>query len=417
MPTLHLCLAGAFAYLTPNQAEPDWSNVPAEGVTNPLNLFGINRPNITSYLKWRNTNTWRIALSELQNILNSQTDLPKFNFNAGYDNLLTLGQYTLNNSNSAPLLADISEGNLKSRDRQWQLTTNSRAEDTISVDSVQVNIIRAWNPADINSGSDGWAVASNQPSQITSLEDQYSSVKIMPNHLAGSEIAIDKFGGKETSPHKSVLQVTSRHSGHFAELPYTVGEIAVDELGANNPFFTKNVSENGSSEIDTFNINSTFFKLSQNDVRQDTTLKVSIPSIVPSQELFNSNLSHANTSLLTSIDSTAQSIWHTNTSIDLTFDITNLPTGQLAEATITRYDTNGRPNAATISIDTDANGVGWFIDPTPQDNTEYTGIENYFTADPNSPESRVGNAHQLGCIITTQKHHLHRWCFLVKFSH
>ncbi len=65
--------------------------------------------------------------------------------------------------------------------------------------------------------------------------------------------------------------------------------------------------------------------------------------------------------------------------------ITNLPTGQLASATITGYDSNGRPNAATISIDDDANGVGWFLDSTPGDNSEFTGTDTYFQATPNSP--------------------------------
>ncbi|WP_232432149.1 Ig-like domain-containing protein [Chamaesiphon minutus] len=110
-------------------------------------------------------------------------------------------------------------------------------------------------------------------------------------------------------------------------------------------------------------------------------------SLVTSQQFFSSHPSHGNTSLLTSIYSTAQSIWHTKTSINLAFDITNLPTGQLAEATITGYDNLGRPNTATITIDDDANGVGWFIDSTPQDNIEFTGTDMYFQAAPNSAAS------------------------------
>jgi hypothetical protein len=58
------------------------------------------------------------------------------------------------------------------------------------------------------------------------------------------------------------------------------------------------------------------------------------------------------------------------------FAITNLPTGQLAKATITGYDTNGRPKTATINIDDDANGVGWFVDSTPGDSSEFRGGMN-----------------------------------------
>jgi DNA/RNA endonuclease G (NUC1) len=91
--------------------------------------------------------------------------------------------------------------------------------------------------------------------------------------------------------------------------------------------------------------------------------------------------------LLTNIYSTAQTLWHTTTPINLNFEITNLPTGQLAEGTITSYNTNGTPKTATITIDNDANGVGWFLDTTPQDNSEFTGLDNYLQATPNSPAS------------------------------
>jgi hypothetical protein len=44
----------------------------------------------------------------------------------------------------------------------------------------------------------------------------------------------------------------------------------------------------------------------------------------------------------------------------------------LAEGTITSYNTNGTPKTATIGIDDDANGLGWYIDSTPWDNSEYS---------------------------------------------
>ncbi|WP_334850671.1 PKD domain-containing protein [Nostoc sp.] len=70
----------------------------------------------------------------------------------------------------------------------------------------------------------------------------------------------------------------------------------------------------------------------------------------------------------------ASDLWQTlfDPTFNLTLQITDLPTGQLAEAQITNYDTQGRPNGGTILIDDDANGIGWFIDPTPNDNSEFT---------------------------------------------
>jgi hypothetical protein len=49
----------------------------------------------------------------------------------------------------------------------------------------------------------------------------------------------------------------------------------------------------------------------------------------------------------------------------------DLPTGQLAEATLTGFDASGRPNSGTLTLDLDGNGLGWFIDSTPWENSEF----------------------------------------------
>jgi hypothetical protein len=56
------------------------------------------------------------------------------------------------------------------------------------------------------------------------------------------------------------------------------------------------------------------------------------------------------------------------TPFNLKIEITDLPTGQLAEANITHFDSNGLPTSGTLTHlfhrrfanDTDANGLGWF---------------------------------------------------------
>jgi hypothetical protein len=60
------------------------------------------------------------------------------------------------------------------------------------------------------------------------------------------------------------------------------------------------------------------------------------------------------------------------TPFNLNIEITDLPTGQLAEATIAGFDSTGRPNSGTLYLDIDANGLGWYIDPTPWNNSEYS---------------------------------------------
>jgi hypothetical protein len=152
-------------------------------------------------------------------------------------------------------------------------------------------------------------------------------------------------------------------------------------------------TEIDSSKIDLTKIGSIQVDPSQHSICEIDSMKidsskVTLPSSITLQQLLSSHLqTHNVTPILSNIYNTAQTLWHTTTPINLTFDITNLPTGQLAEGTITSYNTNGTPKTATITIDDDANGVGWFIDPTPQDNSEFTGVDNYLQATPNSPAS------------------------------
>jgi hypothetical protein len=93
------------------------------------------------------------------------------------------------------------------------------------------------------------------------------------------------------------------------------------------------------------------------------------------------------------------------------FAITNLPTGQLAEGTITSYNTNGTSKTATITIDDDANGVGWFIDTTPGDSSEFRrgdggteGLGDYYIANPNS--AAAGKYDLLTAILHEMGHTL-----------
>ena len=89
------------AYLTPNRAEPFlyWWNEPeaegvdprlvsrVEGYPHPLkqfldnrkNIILGNRNNITSREQWRDPETWKMTVPELEDILDTRTDIPNFN--------------------------------------------------------------------------------------------------------------------------------------------------------------------------------------------------------------------------------------------------------------------------------------------------------------------------------------------------
>jgi large repetitive protein len=142
------------------------------------------------------------------------------------------------------------------------------------------------------------------------------------------------------------------------------------------------ITQVGSTEVSSTQIDPT--KQSVITQIQLQPSKVSLPSSISSQQFFSTDVIHENPSnLLTNIFSTAQSIWQ-STPVDLTFKVTNLPKGQLAEAQVNGFGANGLPSQATILIDDDANGVGWFIDSTPQDSSEFTGTNNYLQANPDS---------------------------------
>ena len=107
------------------------------------------------------------------------------------------------------------------------------------------------------------------------------------------------------------------------------------------------------------------------------------PSIISSQQF---DIVHNSTPLsISQLNSTAQTIWNTllpsTTPIDITIKVTDLPTGQLADAQITKFvdersETSrrvdqGNPIGGTIEIDADANGLGWYIDSTPLQQEEF----------------------------------------------
>jgi DNA/RNA endonuclease G (NUC1)/PKD repeat protein len=179
---------------------------------------------------------------------------------------------------------------------------------------------------------------------------QISTNALSPAQLSFPQICVTQV---------SVSQINSQH--------FNPTEVCMTEIDASQIITQKQRS----TEIDSLKI----------DVGEQQATKIKIneitfPISISSKEFSALNElslnSHSVDSQLIDIYSIAQTRWHTTTPIDIIFKITNLSTGQLAEGTITGYNTNGRPNSAIISIDDDANGVGWFMDTTPEENSEFS---------------------------------------------
>jgi hypothetical protein len=102
--------------------------------------------------------------------------------------------------------------------------------------------------------------------------------------------------------------------------------------------------------------------------------EIPLPSSVALQQLFNVNTStdSHNSNLQNTTVPTWLEFLQGTTPFNLNIEIADLPTGQLAEANITGFDPIGRPNAGTLYLDTDANSLGWYIDPTPWDNSKFS---------------------------------------------
>ena len=64
-----------------------------------------------------------------------------------------------------------------------------------------------------------------------------------------------------------------------------------------------------------------------------------------------------------------------------------LPSGVLGQSEVTAWDSSGKPIAGIIYLSPDADGQGWYIDPTSGDNTAFTQqiVSTEFAAEPGSP--------------------------------
>jgi large repetitive protein len=333
-------------------------------------------PNLTpdELVAWRNWRNWRVSIDDIE----AETGLDLLS------NIPKLIQDTLESLTdgdiagiSASLLADFT-GGIESNSvkpirtfDQFSIRHSNLIEEAALTRSIKFNgTFKASFDQNCVIHLDGEHVSS-----FNNISSQNSSIEVGMTEISADTLAPNQFSFTQIG----IAQVSTSKINSQKLNPT---EVSMTEVGARQVITQKSrPTQIDFSEIDTGE------HICINEIN---IAKITLPSSIPFQQSTSSNqFSLSNHSLdpqLTSIYSTAQSIWHTNTPIDLNFNITNLPSGQLAEATINGYDNLGRPNTATITLDDDGNGVGWFIDTTPQDNSEFrAGVGgDYFTANPDS---------------------------------
>jgi hypothetical protein len=208
-------------------------------------------------------------------------------------------------------------------------------------------------------------------SKFSSTKDSMTSVHMIqvgspqvgfsqmaPTQVSGKQISIPYDGTIQPSP----FQVSTKQIGSSQ---ISSAQIGLSQIGSAQV----DISQNSAFEINRTVEGNTL------GLDQLNPSKIALSISIPSQQFFSSNFPDHNltSNFFSNFQYNATNLWQSlfDPTFNLTLQITDLPTGQLAEAQITKFDQYGRPNGGTLLIDADANGVGWFIDQTPWENSEF----------------------------------------------
>ena len=255
---------------------------------------------------------------------------------------------------------------------------------------------------------------------------QYDIGQIGVNNVSINQVNSRQIGSRQidfsqTSPSQvgtSQVGISQINTFHDSQEQKSFSEVSTSQVDILYESFLETQSTQiSSSKIDSNHVHITHispFEINASK-NSDTQFKfipevrsseITFSSSVSPEQFFNSHLHNSTPQIINELNNSATNIWsnllQSEAQLDINFQITDLPTGQLAEATIAGFDSSGKPNAGTILIDHDANGVGWFIDETPLDNSEFTAqnSDSYFIA---NPESAANGKYDL---LTTVLHEL-----------
>jgi hypothetical protein len=206
---------------------------------------------------------------------------------------------------------------------------------------------------------------------------QVGSRKISPTQNSSLQISLGQIGISEVGETEAgILQNASGEVGTFQIrliqkdiVENGIAEVNINEKGVREI----DLAQVGTAEVTPLQIGTTPFSTTQIDSLQSSSdqfslnlrsPKISLTSNVTLQQFLGShNFSLQNTTIPTWTEFLTGT-----TPFNLKIEIIDLPTGQLAEANITHFDSNGRPTSGTLTHllhrrcanDTDANGLGWF---------------------------------------------------------
>jgi hypothetical protein len=212
-------------------------------------------------------------------------------------------------------------------------------------------------------------------SVLVNILVKQSTFDISSKQTGIGQVAFDNLSSPQTSIAQiSVPQINSSQSGPNKS---GSGQISSTEI---SPIQTNGVKERfneiGSTQINPFHIGIRQIQPVEGDSTQASIYNLNDTQLVTSKISNASGIEFKDVGILkcwlTDHTLAPNSISDLLSSFNLNLAISDLPTGQLAEAHITGFDPTGRPNSDTLYLDTDANGLDWYIDPTPWDNSEFS---------------------------------------------
>jgi hypothetical protein len=221
-------------------------------------------------------------------------------------------------------------------------------------------------------------LTAGEGSQVTIFEGGLPQISFVPN-------GVTKITSNEVAT-TLVVDPSKVRTTEVSILPTTV----VTPNGISKISISHNDSAQVNSDTRAFQVNAAEVNPSHQIVTpiiEANVSKVAFSSSISSQQFFNSNLLSFNlhdllpnfknvylvatTQWINSLDSTEP--------FDISLQVTDLPAGQLAEASITDFNPIGRLISGTLTHlfhrrfanDIDGNGLVWFVDSTPQDHAEF----------------------------------------------
>jgi DNA/RNA endonuclease G (NUC1) len=393
------------ALITPNYAEPDT-------FPRAVNLpDGGKELSFSSLSEWQNWRNWRVSVDYLEK-------LTGFDFlsNTPKDIQDIIEARDSDPSLVSSLLTEVSFQHLSDISLDQTRTTKSTIvwHDGIAESTAFDNSLTHVSPIQIRVGK-------VHPLQPATVQDGITQIGV--NHLnilqdGILEISTTQVGSPEAYNHDFTIPQISLNKLGLDQVDFL--QDRATQIGlAQNSLFQSHIAQSNTlqirtSQIGSFQATTLDIRSSEIDTKQNSVSQINTSQINPTEIALTSSitlqqfLSSHNYNLQNTTVPTWLSHLTGTTPFNLNIEVTDLPTGQLAEAQLTGFDANGKPNAGTLLLDYNGNDLGWFYcaiahananDPTTWENSEFETTLTTTAYRANSTSAAAGRYDLLTTIL------------------